>query len=282
MHKITFGKIEKDFPENISEMTGAQYRYFCFLEMQRQLGKMEMAELEVLFVYFVLEMDHRIDAPLVVENVTQLRKLIQPYFTTEKRDQKTYIILNLDFVTNLLHVLEVEKSKLVGPGDALQNCTYEEVFVHGQNALLDFSQTREEKYLDQLVAILYRPAINGKRPIFNAEAIDEHFPLVQQLLPEIKFGVFLFFASCHKFITNANALDIGGGATVDIAQLFKPDPSQKKQKGIGSIGIIYSLAESGVFGNAKETAAYPAYDVLIRMVQLHEQYKEAKRNAKRK
>lgn len=282
MHKIAFGKIEKDFPENISEMTGAQYRYFCFLEMQRQMGKMEMAELEVLFVYFVLEMDRRIDAPLVVENVTQLRKLVQPYFTIEKRDQKTHIIIDLDFVKNILPVLEVGETKLLGPADALQNCTYEEVFVHGQNALLEFSNTREEDHLDELVAILYRPAINGKRPKFNAEDMEEHLHLVKQLNPEVKFGIFLFFASCHKFITNADALDIGGGVTVDIAQLFKPDPNQKKSKGIGSIGIIYSLAESGVFGNAKETASYPAYDILIRMVQLHEQYKEAKRNVKRK
>lgn len=282
MHKITFGNITREFPGTVSEMTVDQYRYFCFLEMQRQLGQIIMEQLEVSFVYFALNMVRTTKTPQVVENVTQLRKLVKPYFTKEKKDGKTYTILALNFVNNPLPVLKVDGSILHGPGDALQNCTYEEVFIHGHNALMDFSATRDEEHLDQLVAILCRPAVNGIRPKFNAEILEDHLPLVKKLQPEVKFGIFLFFASCHKFITNASALDIGGGNTVDIAQLFKPDPNQKRQKGIGSIGIIYSLAESGVFGNAKETASQNVYDVLIRMVQLHEQYKEARRNAKRK
>ena len=282
MHKIEFKNITKEFPESISEMTAPQYRYFCFLEMNRQLGKISMERLEVLFVYFVLDMVHTTNAPKVVENITALRELVAPYFTTQISKGKEYVILDYNFVTNPLTTIECNNTILYGPLDALQNCSYEEVFVHAQNALLDFASDKDEDALDRLVAILYRPGEKGKRPKFKAEDLQDHLPIVKQLLPEVKFGIYLFFASCQKFITSADELDIGGGVTVNIAELFKPDSSQGTEKGIGPVGIIYSLAESGVFGNAQETARQNVYDVLIRMVQLNQQAKTAKKNAKRK
>ena len=293
MHKIEFANITWEFPESISEMTEAQYRYFSFLEMNRQLGKMSMEELETLFVYFAMEMDHETNGRKAVENVTRLRELVQPYFTGQKskKSGKQVKIVDLNFFENPLPVIEIKGKKYIGPSTVLQDCSYEEVFVHAQNALLDFSNTLEEEYLDRLVAILYRPKKRGnpwflwskkRKPVFNAEEVDERIEDIKTLQPEIKFGVYLFFASCQKFITTAEALDIGGGNTVNIAQLFKPDPSQGKGKGIGSVGLIYSLAESGVFGNARETGRHGVYDILSRMVQLHEQAKEMEKNAKRK
>lgn len=282
MHKIEFNNITKEFPESISEMTGTQFRYFSFLEMCRQSGLISMPKLEVLFIYHVLDLVRTSDSEKVVENITEIRKLVKPYFTTQNdKKGKSHLIVDLNFVNNPLPVIEIGKLKLHGPSAALQNCSYEEVFVHGQNALIDFSTDRDETYLDDLVAALYRPLVNGKRPKFDSEANEAHLELIKKIQPEVKFGVFLFFASCHKFITTASELNIGGGTTIDIAQLFKPDPSQGKNKGIGPAGIIYSIAESGVFGNARETAGENVYVVLTRMVQLHEQYLEQKRNAKR-
>jgi hypothetical protein len=282
MHKIQFGTITRDFPESISEMTESQFRYFSFLEMNRQTGKLTMEELEVLFVYFAMGMLRASDTPLVIENVTNLRKLVQPYFTTQTLKGKKYTILDLNFVSNLIPVIEIDGTKLYGPAEALQDCSYEQVFVHAQNALLDFSNDREETYLDQLTAVLYRPKKNGKREKFNSETYEAQLELIKKLQPEIKFAVYLFFASCHKFITTATNLNIGGGTSMDVAQLFKPDPSQGQAKGIGPAGIIFTIAESGVFGNARETAGENVFTILSRMVQLHEQYKEQKRNAKRK
>lgn len=283
MHKIEFNNITREFPESIEEMTPAQYRYFAFLELNRQMGKISMKQLEVQFVYFALNMVRTSDAPKVIENVTLLRELVKPYFTTQKAKGKTNTIVDLNFLGNPLPEIVPKKGhRFLGPSAALQNCTYEEVFVQAHAALLEFSNTMEEESLDRLVAILYRPANEkGKRPKFDPETFEDNIPLVQHLHPEVKFGVYLFFASCVKFITTAEALDIGGGNTVNIAQLFKPDPGQSSSKGIGPVGLIYSIAESGVFGNARETASQGVYDVLIRMVQLHEQAKEMKKNAKR-
>ncbi|MUP44906.1 hypothetical protein E0K83_03990 [Gramella sp. BOM4] len=274
MHKIQFGKIKKDFPENIEEMTGPQYRYFCFLELNRQQGKLSMEDVEVFFVYFALNMVHTSESPKTIENVNTLRELVRPYYIEQEAKGKKYKIVDLNFVKNPLPSITIDKTDLLGPDTALGNCTYEEVFVHGQNAMIDFCNTNEEEYLDELVAILYRPAVKGKRPKFSAEALEENIELVKKLDPEVKFGVFLFFSSCHKFITTADELSLKGGVEVNIAQLFKP--SKKKAKGVGPVGVIWDLAESNVFGDAAKTGKANVYDVLVRMVQLHEKAKESK------
>ena len=281
MHKIEFGKITKEFPESIAEMTGPQYRYFCYLELNRQLGKMPMHDLETMFVYFALNMAHTSDSPRVIENVTLLRELVKPYYIEQEGKGKTkHKIVDLNFVNNPLPVITIDKLKLYGPSPALQDCTYAEVFMHSQNAMIDFCNTSEEEYLDDLIAVLYRPMIKGKRPKFDSDNYEEHKQAIKKLPPEIKFGVFLFFSSCHKFITTNRALDIGGGVVINTAQLFQP--SKKKQKGVGPIGVIHSLAESQVFGDTEKTGKTGVYDVLTRLVQLHEQGLEAKRNANSK
>jgi len=211
MHKIEFGKITKEFPENIAEMTGPQYRYFAFLELNRQLGKMSMEQVEVLFVYFALNMVRTSDAPKTIENVNKLRLLVKPYYIEQEVKGKISKIVNLNFVNNPLPKIQINKTELLGPADALQNCSYAEVFMHGQNAMIDFCNTNEEEHLDKLVAILYRPAQHNKRPKFDSEVYEEHLDLVKKLAPEVKFAVFLFFSSCHKFITTCESLDIGGG-----------------------------------------------------------------------
>jgi len=40
--------------------------------------------------------------------------------------------------------------------------------------------------------------------------------------------------------------------------------------------VIWDLAESNVFGNAEATGKVNVYDVLVRMVQLHEKAEELK------
>jgi hypothetical protein len=57
---------------------------------------------------------------------------------------------------NLLPVLKAGLKKYHGPADAMVYCTFGE-FTLACSALDDYQKTGEEKHLDQLVAILYRP-----------------------------------------------------------------------------------------------------------------------------
>ncbi len=281
MHKIEFGNITREFPESISEMTVPQYRYFCYLELNRVSGNIKMNEVETAFVYFILNMVRTSKSKKVVENVTMLRKLVHPYYNTEKIKGRLSMVVNLDFVENPIPILKIKKGKkdlqYFGPAAALQNCSYEEVFVHAHNAMLDFINNKDIEALDRLVAILYRPAVDGKRPLFDQEQYQDLIPDFEKLAIEVKYGVFLFFASSHKFLTTHTNLDIGGGNTVNIAQLFAPDPNQVKGKGFGAVGVIFSLAKTNVFGNSKETGRANVIDVLVHLVQLHEEAKNLKR-----
>jgi len=57
---------------------------------------------------------------------------------------------------NLIPVIKVGLRKYYGPADAMFYCTFGE-FTLACSALDEFQKTGEEKYLDELVAILYRP-----------------------------------------------------------------------------------------------------------------------------
>lgn len=277
MHKIEFNNISKEFPESISEMSSDQYQYFCYLEILRQTGKIKMSRLEVLFIYYVLDMERVSSAPQVIENINKLRDLVRPYFSSQSKKGTSQKIVELDFVENPLPEIIIAKKKYSGPKTALQDCQYAQIFVYAHNEYLDFSKASEEAHLDRLLAILYHPP--GEK--FDPELIETRSVLFSGLKVEIKFGVYLFFASCLKFMATCKELSIGGGVTVDLSELFKPDPAQVKMKGIGAIGVIYSIAESRVFGDAEKTGKQGVYDILIRLIQLDQQAKKIKEDAKR-
>lgn len=277
MHQISFNNITREFPETVSEMTPEQYRYFCQLELARQAGQISMARLEILFIYHVLNMVRVSNKPQVIENIHKLRSLVKPYFTSQRKDGKDRPVLDLDFVHNPIPEIKLGKTIYKGPGTALQDCEYAQLFVYAHNAYIDFSKTMQDKHLDRLVAALYMPA--GSE--FKAQDMISRAGKFKDIPLDLKFGVYLFFASCMKFIATNTALPIGGGVTVDISILFKSDGGSGSMKGIGAIGVIYDLAADGVFGDADKTGHQNAYDVLIRIIQLDQKAKKLKEDAKR-
>ena len=77
----------------------------------------------------------------------------------------------------------------------------------------------------------------------------------------------LWFGNCVDFIaTGRPTID---GIEMDFSILFsKKTDSDNTPAGIGLTGVIYSLAESSVFGNAEQTGNTNLYDVLVRLYQL--------------
>ena len=75
------------------------------------------------------------------------------YFLCEILD---FLFKEVSLTRNLLPVIKTGWRNCVGPSDAMMNCTFGEFTM--ANSLLDsFSKTREQKYLDEMVAVLYRP-----------------------------------------------------------------------------------------------------------------------------
>lgn len=104
--------------------------------------------------------------PLVEFRVKALFEFLSMKRKTLRRiaPEDSYVLCeSLDFLNkevsltrNLLPVIKSGLKKYLGPADAMVYCTFGE-FTLACSALDDFQKTAEEKHLDQLVAILYRP-----------------------------------------------------------------------------------------------------------------------------
>ena len=124
------------------------------------------------------------------------------YFLCESLD---FLFNEVSLTRNLLPAVRTGWRKYLGPSDAMMNCTFGEFTI--ANSLLDsFTKTREQKYLDEMVAVLYRPRkwFWSFRKSFTDNQ-DSRKKLVNRTLKKrartmvkvdyhLKFSVYLFFS----------------------------------------------------------------------------------------
>jgi len=216
---------------------------------------------------------------LVNDNINRLIETIDSFYEHAEEDGKLVKKLNLKWIKQMLPTI----GNLIGPADALTNCTMYEY----KEALLHYTQYiayNMEQDLNQLIATLYRPSVrfytirkwfgqilsDPRRP-FNTKTDSSKLMLraagIHNLPKHIKLAVLIWFGNCVDFITSGKpTID---GIEMDFSILFsKKTDSDNAPAGIGLTGIIYSLAESSVFGNAEQTGNTNLYDVLVRLYQL--------------
>jgi hypothetical protein len=124
------------------------------------------------------------------------------YFLCESLN---FLFKEVSLTKNLLPVLQTGRRKYLGPADAMMNCTFGEFTM--ANSLLDsFSKTKEQKYLDEMVAVLYRPRKwfwfirksftdnQDPRKLFVNRTLKKRGRMISRLDYEIKYAVFLFFS----------------------------------------------------------------------------------------
>ena len=124
------------------------------------------------------------------------------YFLCESFD---FLFKEVSLTKNLLPVLRTGRRKYFGPADAMMNCTFGEFTM--ANSLLDsFSKTREQKYLDEMVAVFYRPRKwfwfirkaysdnQDPRKKFANRSLKPRCQSIARLDYEVKYSIFLFFS----------------------------------------------------------------------------------------
>ena len=124
------------------------------------------------------------------------------YFLCESLD---FLFKEVSLTKNLLPVLRTGRRKYLGPADAMMNCTFGEFTM--ANSLLDsFSKTKEQKYLDEMVSVFYRPrkwfwfirkAYSDNpdpRKKFVNRSLKRRCQIIASLDYEVKYSIFLFFS----------------------------------------------------------------------------------------
>ena len=192
------------------------------------------------------------------------------YFLCETLD---FLFKEVSLTRNLLPTIGTGWRKCVGPSDAMMNCTFGEFTM--ANSLLDsYSKTREQKYLDEMVAVLYRPKKwfwfirrsitdnQDSRKMFVNRTLKKRCRSISRLDYEIKYSVFLFFS----------------GVLNSLPVLYPYVYQQKEDAGSednGWASLIISLADGKTDDKSLETVMNSnLYNVLIGLNKKSKEYHE--------
>lgn len=301
MHNIEIEgtKLLLQFPEDGTEFNRAQFLSLSRLMMLFNTKHISFDQFKVKLTYDFLNLKRSADISKeenqpIIENVAAIGRLAEPYFYEKKEEGKIIKVLNMVFYNQLLPTIKASGTVFHGPSSALFNTVYGE-YSQALTAFLDYSKTGEESHLNTLIATLYRPKkwfytlrryfpgfTEDKRRAYNPNLTQHYAKKLKHLAPEVKHAIYLFFASCQHFIATSDALDIGGGNTIDISILFKKEIGTTTTKGLGIVGTLYSIAETKVFGDVEKVAKQGTYDVFAYLVDQHQKMKEQEKKLKKK
>ena len=186
----------------------------------------------------------------------------------------------------------------IGPADHGQDLTFGEfrqAFVH----LKAYEQTQTVTPLHALAGLLYRPAvlpssisrlrrfprrIVASRLPYDDDSIDEKIARGQQMQPWQVWGIYAWFAYfCEYLTTGTFVID---GCEVSFAPLFAHGSHESTSASGGSPAgnslqqICLTLAESHVFGTARDVDNTPLLTVMQKLLMDYETLQKIKRTKK--
>lgn len=171
------------------------------------------------------------------------------------------VALAFDSTVNLLPSWSV----FHGPASHGADLTFGE-FRYAVNLMNQYTSTHDAGALDNLCAVLYRELdCMGRRIPFTQDVMLQFSPSFSAMPGYLKWGVYSWFASFCDFLFNGTF--IIDGSEICFAPVFKgggsgPQPDQS----IGLNSILFSVAESGVFGNIEDVDNTQLMRVLLKLL----------------
>jgi hypothetical protein len=278
-------------PSCLEELNEAQFICFVDLLIKYQAGEITMEEFKTAFVVKLADIHYTLAyflltkrlKEIVNSEIYRLSILVDSFFTDEIRDQKPVSVLNLNFIKQFIPII---LKKYYGPQSGLQNCTFCE-YRMAYSYFKSYINTEQEDDLNHLIAVLYRPqrklfwlrkrlpGFDGQqRTLFTAKSnprfLEVRAKQIGRLPMSVRYGIFLFFSGCNDYMSTGE-IEIEGNK-IDLSLLYKNSSSDKQDPGIGLVGLLYSLAETKVFGSIDETDNQNIYDIMIRLFQVMKQF----------
>jgi hypothetical protein len=173
--------------------------------------------------------------------------------------------LDFLFKENALTKNLIEKFKgLHGPSDLFGNVSLIE-YLKADIRCKSYENTGDEKYLNELIAVMYRPAKyfwwlrkyltsdDDPRQQYGDKFIKNSVKISRWPLP-LRNAIYLYFKGCMA------------GLMERYPNVFKEDNSSGEQSGYGMAGLITALAGEK-FGNPEQTASTMLHHILIYLEQ---------------
>ena len=257
MNQIEIDGKTYSMPSNWNELTRKQVLFVSRLFQ----GQLTMADFKLRALFDFLSVKSKVIKRIHPEDA---------YFLCESLD---FLFKEVTLTKNLLPVIGTGWRKWVGPSDAMMNCTFGEFTM--ANSLLDsFSKTKEQKYLDEMVAILYRPKKwfwlirkgftdnQDPRQRFASRSLKSRCIRMATVDYSVKYSVFLFFS----------------GVLNSLPALYPYVYEQKGEAGSednGWASLIISLADGKTDDKSLETVMNSnLYNVMIGLNKKAKEYHE--------
>ncbi|MHC1707431.1 MAG: hypothetical protein AB9842_07905 [Bacteroidales bacterium] len=290
MHSIEIPAIGyyREIPADITELSPEQYLDFVELFLMLTHEKISYHELRIKLLDRLVGFSKPLrklkpeQKETVLSEIYRLSEIMDSFvhFVESEGSQKPWI--NLTLVKNLVPEIRTRSRTLYGPADALTDLSFFE-YIDAHNHYSEFLNTASEESLDKLIAVLYRPEIehykrarqkedfDGQRRVkYNSGSVEARAKELAFLPYPVKFGIFLFYHGCEDFLRDGE-ISLGD-SRIRLSVLYEyPEVTDSDDTGL--VGVLYTLAESQVFGNAQQTADTNLYDVMVRLYQLMKTYK---------
>jgi hypothetical protein len=173
-----------------------------------------------------------------------------------------------------------------GPRDLLSDLTVYE-FKETSWRVMKYAETKDDGYLDEIFAVLYKSGgllwrRKHRQEGFNEKDYNRSLKAANKVQIGLKFTIFLFFIGCMNWVRE-ESIEIDG-VEVNFGCLFPRKKSSETDEGhddkTGMAGILFQMAESGVFGNMEQTKNVNIWDFFLRLYQIHNQIKAMKAEMK--
>lgn len=279
MHIIEFEtKGKRYLPEDLSECDSRQYTEVSALIYLYHIGKINYEDFRIHALYKLLDMKPvkgYFDQDVKYSKIYELSILIDTFFEDNEEGQK---IIKQYYINNPIPNFKGILIDYYGPADEFNDITFGE-YLAALEAFVDFNQTQENQYLYKLAAILYRIGFFGVKTPYESKTVDKRAYFFRHQHIGIIYGIYLYFASFQKYLATAKLFVEGN--EIDLSVLFEGKSDKSSLPGIGMKGILYTMAESGVFGNVAETNKTPLWEIMVRMYDIVKRNKDQEAEFKR-
>lgn len=248
---------EISFPSDIDELDPAQYLAYIKLIHEAEVNTMPIKELRrrllkvvcpVDFGFCMLKMS-KSDIDAMWERLYQWSEKMDSFFDIEETNSKRIYRAHLKSGANLLPIWNNYR----GPEDMLNNISWGE-FVSCMNLLniykdlIDSEDTKgADAVMTDLFYVLYKPMSKKKKKI--------------QVPTYIKLHAFYFFSHVFELISIV-PIPIYG-TEIDFSIIFSDKGSSGKDNKMGWNGLVFAVAESGVFGRTEDVNKESFWSVML-------------------
>jgi hypothetical protein len=287
MHTLAIPEvgIHTTYPSTIHELSATQYLAYLRLAYQLQADAITYTDFRLLLTYELIDMKRNPNFRHNATTGTAMRTNLHMISETldsflEHHGEKPN--LPMGSARNLLPTFHTLANTWYGPSDALTDISWKE-YITAITHLHAYQADPQPIHLHRLAAVLYYPVARFRpkprtRPPYRHHDIEVRARKLSKVDPYILHGIFHYFTASIDYLTSQDITVLGN--TINLKPLFTSSGADTSaERGAGLVDVLFTLAQTGVFGTVEQVEKQNLYQVLLLLFKMDRETKQARKNA---